>query len=53
MSDEPSDAPTGGEITIKITDEGISYTTDYTLPELVFWLRITEAMVVGRVLEQG
>lgn len=51
--DEPTEAQEKilGEILIRITDNRITYDSEYSLAEVVFWLDTVKAMLVRRVIE--
>lgn len=40
-----------GEILIRITENRITYDSEYSLSEVVFWLDTVKAMLVRRVIE--
>ncbi len=42
-----------GEITIKISEEEVTWETEFDIPDVVFWLETTKAMVINRHVLSG
>jgi len=42
-----------GVISVEISDSNVRYDTNLAVPELLFWLRIVEEMVVQKVMKKG
>jgi hypothetical protein len=41
-----------GHINITITDTDMWYDTEFTVPEVVFWLDVVKTMIMKRVMTQ-
>lgn len=47
--DALSDESVIGEIVVIIHDEGIRYSTDFSLPEVVMWLEAAKKVAIDRI----
>jgi hypothetical protein len=37
-----------GKITININEDSVTWETEMEIPEVIFWLEVTKAMVISR-----
>lgn len=42
-----------GHISIKITETDVEYDTEFSVPEVVFWLETLKAMVLKKVVDDN
>lgn len=41
-----------GSITINITDEAVTWDSEFELPEVIFWLETIKTMVINQILNK-
>lgn len=42
-----------GYINIRVTDENVVYDTEFSLPDVIFWLEILKSMAIKKVIEDA
>lgn len=42
-----------GHINIKVNESDVEYDSEFSLPEIIFWLETVKSMVIKRVIEDN
>jgi len=40
-----------GVINIRLTDNSVKYDTNFSTPELIFWMKVVQEMIIKQVIE--